>query len=139
MVTKLAVSVAFICPDGAIAKQVKVSSATVRRRLKRLLDSGKLHLEAYRDPTKAGLPVAALIGLKNEHELYEEVIGTICRLEEVSWCSTTTGRFDGFVFVRSTSTECLYLFLRDVLFKIKGIKDSETFVCLRTEKSGLLR
>ena len=84
--------------SDAIAMQVKVSAATVRRRLKRLLDSGELHIEAYRDPAKAGLPVAALIGLNIEHELYEEVISTICRLDEVSWCSTTTGRFDGFVF-----------------------------------------
>ena len=115
-----------------------MSSATVRRRLKRLLDAKELHIEAHRDPVKAGLAVAALIGLNIEHELLEEVMGAIGRLHEVSWASTTTGRFDGFAFVRSSSTDHLYLFLKDVLLKITGIKDSETFICLHVEKSSRL-
>ena len=122
-----------------IAKQVHVSSATVRRRLKRLLDTKELHVEAYRDPNKAGLSVSALIGLNIEHELHEEVMGAICRLQEVVWASTTTGRFDAFISVRSPSAEHLYLFLRDVLLKIKGIKDSESFICLHLDKGSRLR
>ena len=125
--------------SDTIAKQVKVSSATVRRRLKRLLDAKELHIEAYRDPVKTGLTVSALIGMNIEHQLHEEVMGAIRNLDQVSWASTTTGRFDGFAFVRSRSTEHLYLFLRDVLLKIEGIRDSETFLCLHVEKSGRLR
>jgi DNA-binding Lrp family transcriptional regulator len=125
--------------SDTISKQVHVSSATVRRRLKRLLDAKELYIEAYRDPVKAGLPVAALIGLNIEHQLLEKVMETIRRLDDVSWSSTTTGRFDGFAFVRCPSTEHLYFFLKDVLLKITGIKDTETFVCLHLEKSGRLR
>ena len=122
--------------SDTIARQLNVSSATIRRRLKRLLDAKELHIEAYRDPSKAGLPVAALIGLNIDHELHEQVMEEVRRLPEVSWASTTTGRFDGFAFVRSPSTERLYMFFRDVLLKITGIKDSETFVCLHVEKGG---
>ena len=125
--------------SDTIAKQVNLSSATVRRRLKRLLDAKELHIEAYRDPVKTGLLVSALIGLNIEHELHEEVMETIGKLHEVSWASTTTGQFDGFAFVHSHSTEHLYLFLRDVIIKITGIKDSETFVCLHIEKRSHLR
>lgn len=125
--------------SDTIARQIHMSSATVRRRLKRLLDAEELYIEAYRNPTKAGLPVAALIGLNIEHAQLVEVMATIRGLEEVSWATTTTGRFDGFAFVRCPSTEHLYLFLKDVLLKITGIKDSETFVCLHLEKGSRLR
>ena len=125
--------------SDAIARQIEVSSATVRRRLKRLLDTGELHIEAYRDPLKLGLPVAALIGLNIEHDLHEQVMAAIRRLSEVIWASTTTGRFDGFAFVLSSSTDDLYMFLRDVLLKAAGIRDSETFLCLHVEKGARLR
>jgi DNA-binding Lrp family transcriptional regulator len=120
--------------SDVIAKQLSVSSATVRRRLKRLLDTRELHIEAYRDLAKAGLTVSALIGLKIEHELHEQVMAAVSGLREVYWASTTTGRFDAFILSYSSSDEQLYLFLRDTLLKIKGIKDSETFLCLRVEK-----
>jgi DNA-binding Lrp family transcriptional regulator len=103
-----------------------------------MLDARELLIEAYRDPGKTGFPVCALVGLNIEHELHGEVMGEIAKLNEVTWASTTTGRYDGFAFVRSPSTEALYLFLRDVLLKIKGIRDTETYVCLHVEKSGRL-
>ncbi|MCJ7744080.1 MAG: Lrp/AsnC family transcriptional regulator [Dehalococcoidales bacterium] len=118
-----------------IAKQVNVSPATVRRRLKRLIDAKELHIDAHRDLIKSGFPITALIGLSIEHKLYDEVITAICKLPEVLWASTTIGRYDAFAFVRSPSNDHLYLFLKDVLNKITGIKESETFLCLRAEKS----
>ena len=79
-------------------------SATVRRRIKLLLDSKEVHIEAYGDPVKAGFPVSDLLGMNIEHELHEEVMGKIRVLSEVLWTSMTTGRFDAFAFVHSTST-----------------------------------
>jgi DNA-binding Lrp family transcriptional regulator len=49
--------------SDTIAKQVGMSSATVRRRLKRLFDTKELHIETYGNPLKSELPVSALIGL----------------------------------------------------------------------------
>ena len=121
-----------------LAKQMKVSSATVRRRLKRLIDSRELHIEAYRDPAKTGIAISALVGLNVEHELHEEVMGRIRDMPSVRWACTTTGRFDCCLFLQCRSNEDLYLLLKDVLLKIAGIRDSETFVCLHTEKSGRL-
>ena len=122
--------------SNTVAKQMNVSPATVRRRLKRLLDTKELNLVALRDLAKAGFPIAALIGLNIEHETHEEVVAKILKLPGVCWVSTTTGRFDSFVFVRATSNEHLYGFLKDVLLNIKGIKDSETFICMYFERSG---
>ena len=121
-----------------IAKQVNVSSATVRRRLKRLVNSDLLHIVAFRDPIKAGLPLAALIGLNIDHHLINSVMQAIRDWSEVVWACTTTGRFDAIVLVRFKSNEDFSLFLRTELTGITGIKDSETFLCLHVEKRGHL-
>lgn len=122
-----------------IAGQLQVSSATIRRRLKRLIDTNELYVEAYRDPIKTGLNVSALIGLNVDHDLHQEVMQKLNKLPEIRWVATTTGQFDSFVFVNCHSNEDLYVFLRDVLLKIPGIRDSQTFMCLHIEKKSRLR
>lgn len=121
----------------ALAKRLNVSSATVRRRLKRLIDSEQLHIVAYRDPIKAGLPVAAVVGFNIDHALLDSALQAICSHPEVVLACTTTGRFDAFALARFRSNEEFSLFLRNEVTKIEGIKDSETFVCLHIEKSGV--
>lgn len=86
--------------SGAIAKHLNVSSATVRRRLKRLIDANELHFVAHADPVKSGFPVSALAGLNIDHDLHGEVRDVVCKLPEVSWALpslqtmwVTKGRF----------------------------------------------
>ncbi len=117
----------------AIAKQIHLSSATVRRRLKRLIDSNVLDIVAIRDPIKTGLPVAALIAFNIDHNLLDSVMEMLSDHSKVVWACTTTGRFDGFAFVRFSSNEELSLFLRKELSNTQGIKDMETFMCLHIE------
>jgi DNA-binding Lrp family transcriptional regulator len=123
--------------SDTIAKQVNVSSATVRRRLKKLIDSGQLKIVAYRDPIKAGLPVAAVISFNIDHTLLDSAMQKICSRREVILASTTTGRFDAFALVRFSSNEDFSSFLRNEITKIEGIKDSESFMCLHIEKRGV--
>jgi DNA-binding Lrp family transcriptional regulator len=121
--------------SDTLAKQLNVSSPTVRRRLKRLIDAKELRIEAFRDFNKSGMPVIALIGLNIEPKRYNEVMTTICKLPEVAWVSTTAGRYEVIAFIRASSSEDLYLFLKNVLNEIDGIRDRETFLCLHIEKS----
>lgn len=120
-----------------LAKQLNISSATIRRRLKRLMDSDQLHVVAFRDPVKAGLPVAAVVGFNIDHALLDSAMQAICSYPEVVLACTTTGRFDAFALVRFSSNEAFSSFLRNKITKIEGIKDSETFVCLHIEKRGV--
>lgn len=120
-----------------LAKQLNISSATVRRRLKRLIDSNQLHIVAFRDPEKAGLPVAAVVGFNIDHGLLSSAMHEICSYPEVVLACTTTGRFDAFALARFRSNEEFSSFLRNEITKIEGIKDSETFMCLHVEKRGL--
>lgn len=117
-----------------IARQINVSSATVRRRLKQLYDANELIVEAYINPDKVGPRVVALVGINIDHEKWDEVISKINDLPEVPWLSTTTGRFNAFAMVHSNTNENLYLYLKNVLCKITGIKDAETFLILHADK-----
>jgi DNA-binding Lrp family transcriptional regulator len=121
----------------ALARQLNLSSATVRRRVKKLIDSNVLHIVAFKDPIRGGLPVAAVIGLNIELELLDSTMHQICSYPEVVKAFTTTGRFDAFALVRFSSNERFSSFLRKEITKIEGIKDSETFVCLHMEKQGV--
>ena len=120
-----------------LARQLNVSSATIRRRLKKLLDSNLLHIVAYKDPIRAGLPLAAVIAFNIDHGLLDSAMKAICSYPEVILACTSTGRYDAFALTRFSSNEEFSSFLRNEITKIEGIKDSETFVCLHIEKRGV--
>ena len=119
-----------------LARQLNVSSATIRRRLKRLIDSNVLHIVAYRDPVKSGLPVAAVVGFRIDHALADSAMRAICSHPAVVLACSTTGRFDAFALTRFSSNEEFSSFLRSDVTKIAGVRGSETFVCLHIEKRG---
>src|SRR3990170_877211 len=78
----------------ALAKHLGVSSATVRRRLKRLIDSGILNVVAFRDPARTGFPVLALIALNVEHGHLDSLMQQLSDRKEIVWACSVTGRFD---------------------------------------------
>ena len=121
-----------------LGKQLKVSSATVRRRTKKLIQNGMLRIMAVTDPIKVGLPLAVVIAFDVVHEKLNSITTLLANRPEVRWASTTTGRFDLIIIARFSSTEELANFTQKELPKIEGIRNSETFVCLHVEKAHYL-
>ena len=121
-----------------LGKQLKVSSATVRRRTKKLIQNGMLRIMAVTDPIKVGLPLAVVIAFDVVHEKLNSITTLLANRPEVRWASTTTGRFDLIIIARFRSTEELANFTQKDLIKIEGIRNSETFVCLHVEKAHYL-
>ena len=117
-----------------LAKQLKVSSATVRRRLRKLLASNLLHVVGIVDPADFGFPVTAMIALDVANNKLESVVNILANRPEVRWVSMTTGRYDILFIARFRSTVSLSRFLTRELPKIEGIKDTETFTCLDVKK-----
>jgi len=118
----------------ALARQLCVSSATVRRRLKRLKQSGVLHITALVDPNKMGVPVIAIIAMNIMHDKLELTSQLLSSKPEVRFLSTTTGRFDIIACAWFHSTEELTNFLQKDLAEVPGLKDTETFICLQVSK-----
>jgi Lrp/AsnC family transcriptional regulator for asnA, asnC and gidA len=117
-----------------LAKQLNLSAATVRRRLRKLIQSETLHIIGVVDPIKFGLPVAVIINLDIASEKIVSVMETLTNRPEIRWISTTTGRFDIIALARFASNDDLSNFLVQGLPKIEGVRDSETFICLNMEK-----
>jgi Lrp/AsnC family transcriptional regulator for asnA, asnC and gidA len=120
--------------SNVIAKQLGVSSATIRRRIKKLVDSGLLYITARVDPDKAGFPFRVVIALDVVHQKVESTLQYLASLPEVTWAATTTGRFDIILRANFPSSDDYSEFVRDVMAKLDGLRDSETFVCLHIEK-----
>jgi len=118
----------------ALAKQLKVSSATVRRRLRKLIRGHLLRIVGIVDPADFGFPVVAMIAFHVTHDKLESAVDKLASRPEVRWVSMTTGRFDIIVLARFRSNADLSKFLTKQLPEIDGLRDSETFTCLDVKK-----
>jgi len=117
-----------------LAKHLNLSAATVRRRLRKLLQSDLLRIVGVVDPTSFGFPLIVIITLDVTHDKVELATELLSNLPEVRFASTITGRYDVIVIARFRSTEHLSEFITKELGKVEGLRDSETFVCLEVKK-----
>jgi len=122
-----------------LAKQLDMSSATVRRRLRKLIRDDLIRIVGVVDPTKFGFPVAVVITLDVAHEKLKAAVKALAERPEIRWVSITTGRFDIIALARFRSNDSLSEFMTKVLAKLDGVRDSETFVCLNVEKGRLVQ
>ncbi len=117
-----------------LAKQLKVSAATVRRRVRKLIQEEILHVVALVDPAKVGYPLCAFMAFDVAHDKLDDVLDALSAEPEVVWASTTTGRFDILALARFASTDELSDFVEKRVIKIDGVNNSETSICLRINK-----
>jgi DNA-binding Lrp family transcriptional regulator len=115
-----------------VAKRLKVSPTTVRRRMKKLTRSGAVLVTTMVDPSKIGINFLAIIGLDVDVGNIDQVSAILQKLPEVNWLATTTGRFDlllgaGFHSL-SEITEFIQVKMAD------GVRDIEIFLCLDSKK-----
>ncbi len=119
---------------GALAKALDISPATVRRRLRRLIQNGVLRAKAIADSSIITLPLTVVIALDVAHQHLDHVAKTLTGLPEIAWLATTTGQFDIIVLGQFHSMDELSEFLQRQLTTMEGIKDSQTFICLHIDK-----
>lgn len=117
---------------GRIAKAVKVSEATVRQRIQRLLDSDVMRIVAVTDPTALGVRLRATVGLRADGEL-EQTAQAAAAIPEVDYVVVTAGSFDVLLEVLCEDTSHFYTVL-DTIRKIPGVSAAETFMYLRIAK-----
>ncbi len=118
----------------ALAKKLRVSPATVRRRIRRLIKEEVMRIQAVPAPAMIGLPLAAVIAFDVDHEKLGSVMEFLSDQPEVRWVASCTGRFDIIAIARFGSSDELYEFVQKRLLELEGVRDSETFVCLHVEK-----
>jgi Lrp/AsnC family transcriptional regulator for asnA, asnC and gidA len=120
--------------NAKIAKKVKVSEGTVRRRLKKLTSDKTIDIVTVQDPQKMGYQSEVLIGMQVEPNMLEEVASRMAEFKYTTLVSITTGTYDVFAWATLPNAESLGEFIRDHVGKTPGVQRTETFVSLGVRK-----
>jgi Lrp/AsnC family transcriptional regulator for asnA, asnC and gidA len=117
--------------NSEIARRLGVSEGTVRQRLKKLIESDSLQIRTLVSAKQFPERYMAVIGLSIEGRQLEKCADLLNEAPEVVQTMIVTGRYDLLVTVLLGSRAGLVDFVTHKLSAISGIRNSETFVCLK--------
>ena len=120
-------------PYGAIAEQVGLSEAAVRRRVQRLRESGIMQIVAVTDPLQLGFTRQAMIGISVEGDV-RRVAESLSALPEVDYVVMCAGSFDILIEIVCEDDERLLHVLNDSVRRIPAVRATETFLYLKLAK-----
>jgi Lrp/AsnC family transcriptional regulator, regulator for asnA, asnC and gidA len=111
-----------------IARQLNVSEATVRGRVRRLEESGVLRIIAFADPLRLGHSGLALLFLRVASGHHDAVVAALQERPEVSYISTLLGTSDLLAQVVTRDQRELGAFVRDHVRALPGVIETETII-----------
>ena len=121
-------------PFAQIAEQLNVSPGMIRMRYSRLVEAGLVKVVAISNPLRMGYNTMAVIGIRAEGSLLMQVAEKVAALDEVIYLILTSGTFDIMAEVICRDRAHLLQFLTERLYKIEGVRESETFMHLKIVK-----
>nr|BAL53994.1 transcriptional regulator, AsnC family [uncultured Chloroflexota bacterium] len=121
-------------PFLQIAQELGVSPGMVRHRYQKLQEAGALKVVAVTNPLRLGLKTMALLGIRTDGTRMLEVAQQISTLEEVIYLVVVSGRYDLLAEVFCHDHEELLRFITEKLYKIEGVRETETFMYLKIVK-----
>lgn len=117
-----------------IGRALQIAEATVRWRVRRLLDARALRIVAIADPFRIGFRVLAFVLIAVEPGRQRDAIRALVAFPEVTYVSACTGRFDIYVQVVCRDHDHLFSLLSERIPEITGVTKTETFTELRWYK-----
>jgi Lrp/AsnC family transcriptional regulator for asnA, asnC and gidA len=126
--------------SNALTSPVQLSSildikeGSIRRRLKRMLDSGFFTIESVLNPELAPNEAGASIGIITENRNVHEVLDDLLKYPTVYFASESIGRFSIMMATRFHSMYSLAQFVNVHLPMIKGVASIETFLSVKVLK-----
>lgn len=118
---------------GAIAEEIGLSEAAVRRRVQRLRDTGVMQIVAITDPLQLGYGREALVGIR-VHGDVRLVADKVAAIDEANYVVMTAGSFDIIAEVIAEDDNDLVHLLNDAIRSIPGVTEVETFLYLKLAK-----
>jgi DNA-binding Lrp family transcriptional regulator len=116
------------------ALELGVNAATIRRRIQRLFELGYIKTVVVPEPDEVGYGVKVEVGLDVAPRKVSSVVKALAAKTEVKVIFVTAGRFDIIFSGWFTGTEECSAFMEKFVSQLEGVRDSETFICLRTGK-----
>jgi len=116
------------CPFTVIARELGLSEAAVRSRVRRLTDAGVMDVVAVTNPLMLGFEVMALVGVQANSDI-QAVARVVSDWPETSYIVITSGSYDLLVEVVCEHNRHLLETVQR-LREIDGVKSTETFMYL---------
>lgn len=117
-----------------IAQQLNVSPGMIRVRYNRLVEMGILKVVAVTNPLRMGYKTMAMIGIRTEGKKMLQVAEQVSAFEEVIYLIVVSGRYDIIAEVVCRDHAHLLRFLTEKLYRVEGVRESESFMHLKIQK-----
>ncbi len=114
-----------------IAKELNISEATVRGRIKRLLDEKLIQIVAVADPFKTGFEIAGDLYINVDMKKVDSVIGELEKIRELWYIVMTTGETNINAEFVARSLDELHDLVYNRLSRIDGILKVETGIIMK--------
>ncbi len=121
-------------PYTDIAADLGISEGAVRRRVKRLRQSGMLQIVGVAEPQYLGWNAAAMIGITVQPGRVDAVAKKIAQFPEISYLFMVSGAFDLFAEVFCEDMDHFVHFLNQKLQKVPGVERTQTFTIMKMYK-----
>ena len=126
-------------PMGEMAKELDVTSPTIRSRIKELEKNGLFKVSGVIDPDRHPKMVTALVAMSiRSLGKMDQILEKIADLPNVVWAGVCTGRYDIIAEVACVrGRDELYEFTTQAILKIGNVVRSETFIFLKSRHNWL--
>jgi Lrp/AsnC family transcriptional regulator, regulator for asnA, asnC and gidA len=119
-----------------LADILNTTVGTVRNRVQRLMDNQTLKIVGVVNPFLTGMPSVAMFGMKVTLSKLQEVIDHLGEIPEVRFIAASTGRYDLFVEVITTTNTDLNRIIKEEFSRIDGIESTESSMFLEIHKQS---
>ncbi len=112
--------------NTAMAQALGISEYTVRKRLKRILDSGIIRIVAVGSPLDLGFEISGNLKIRIDLKKSKQVVDKLQEIDEVIWVALTTGGTDIDVDFAVRSMKELQELIFNRISHIDGVLSTET-------------
>lgn len=120
-------------PYSKLGPTVGLSQAAVRHRVQRLIETGVMQVVAVTDPTRLGLGIQAMVGVRVEGDP-REVADRIAESVHVDYVVVTAGRYDLLVEVVAPDAGALLDLVTTAIRDVPGVVSTEILTYLKLVK-----
>jgi Lrp/AsnC family transcriptional regulator, regulator for asnA, asnC and gidA len=121
-------------PNTEIARELRVSETTVRKRISQLVSRGLINIVAVPTPRAVGMNLSAIIGISVTLPRIRHVSEELKRQREVRYVGVSTGRYDIIVEAFFFNQQHFLDFISNRLGHLEGITGLETSIILEVVK-----
>ncbi len=121
-------------PNTEIARELRVSETTVRKRISQLVSRGFINIVAVPTPRAIGMNLSAIIGFSVKLPQLQDISEELKRQREVRYVGVSTGRYDIIVEAFFFDQRHFLDFISNRLGRMQGITGLETSVILEVVK-----